>query len=163
MVVLILNVDVDAPRSFVQKELSGGLVPECHASLSIQFHLKLRAATACRLTTVSTSVTLEISRPLSCCSRMDKPAEKKRRLTKTLCPHCNTYVSKSTWYRHYRECYNTSTDSWVHAPQASVAQFYFADIGNSSGDESAVDNQNTFLDTDEIGPTIDTRVSLLVQ
>ena len=31
------------------------------------------------------------------------------------------------------------------------AQFDFADIGNSSGDESAVDNQNTFLDTDEIG------------
>ena len=106
---------------------------------------------------------LEISRLLSWRSRIDQPAEKKRRLTKTLCPHCDTYVSKSTWYRHYREFYNTSTDSWVHAHQASVAQFDFASTGNSSGDESAVDNQNTFPDTDEIGPTIDTRVSLLLQ
>ena len=128
-------------------------------SFDLRFHLKLRTATACRFTTVSTSVVLEISRLLSCCSRMDQPAEKE-----DLPRHfVLTAISKCTWYRHYREFYNTSTDSWVHAPQASVAQFDFADIGNSSGDESAVDNQNTFLDTDEIGPKIDTRVSLLVQ
>ena len=31
---------------------------------------------------------------------------------KLFCPHCNTYVPKSTWYRHYSQYYNLPNNTW---------------------------------------------------
>ena len=63
-----------------------------------------------------------------------KPSLKKHTFSKPFCSHCGVYVSKSTFYRHYRDFYK-STDSWMRDLQSdNSAEFQFS--SSSSSEES---------------------------
>ena len=64
-----------------------------------------------------------------------EPSLKKLKFSKPFCSHCGVYVSKSTFYRHYRDFYDKSTDSWMRDLQSDKsAEFQFS--SSSSSEES---------------------------
>ena len=66
-----------------------------------------------------------------------EPSQKKRKFSKPLCPHCGVYVSKSTFYRHYRDFYDKSTGSWVRnleSDKSTEFQFSSGSANESAGD-----------------------------
>lgn len=57
---------------------------------------------------------------------------------KLFCPHCNTLISKSTWYRHYSQYYDSSNDTWK-SKNAERLEADF-DFGSDSSDLEENDN-----------------------
>ena len=55
---------------------------------------------------------------------------------KLFCPHCNTHVPKSTWYRHFSRYYDSSSGTWKTTNARLEADFDFG----SDSDCEEIDN-----------------------
>ena len=42
-----------------------------------------------------------------------EPSTKKRKYSKLYCPHSEIYVSKSTWYSHHGQFFDSRTKQWM--------------------------------------------------
>ena len=78
-------------------------------------------------------------------------ADKKHKFLKELCPHCDTYVSKSTWYRHYSEFYDKSSDTWIRCERNKSANFVFDGNESNSDDVHNADPSLTSSTSDVTG------------
>lgn len=74
-------------------------------------------------------------------SAMDGPNPKRRKFAKPFCPHCGLNVSKSTFYRHFNEFYNKSTDTWTknQPSEGTSAAFVFSSSSDCDSGESATE------------------------
>lgn len=67
------------------------------------------------------------------------------------CPHCDSNIAKSTWYRHYSQYYNPATDAWKTSNKSLEADFQF-DTSSDEGEniELPTENFTDFNDTIEM-------------
>ena len=63
------------------------------------------------------------------------------------CPHCDANISKSTWYRHYNQYYDPTSDRWETATKNLEADFQF-DTDSDEGDGETVPRLKTRMDLD---------------
>lgn len=76
---------------------------------------------------------------------------KKRKYSRLYCPHCQDYVSKSTWYSHHCSFFNAFSKQWVTASSLETNNVeetnevidikkyfdYGSDFGSGSEDNAA--------------------------
>jgi len=51
------------------------------------------------------------------------------------CPHCAAEVPKATWYRHFNEYYDSSTNTWSTAARNLESDFDFGSDCDSDCDD----------------------------
>ncbi len=63
------------------------------------------------------------------------------------CPHCKKEVSKSTWYRHYANFFDSTTESWEKSKPSESADFNFST--DSSDEEGTHDPEVSHFFNDD--------------
>ena len=77
----------------------------------------------------------------------DQPPKAKRKFSKQLCLHCDTYVSKSTWYRHYA----LDQESCTWTLQKKEEGFYFESDSGSGNESTSLPQENDCFDFETSG------------
>ena len=79
------------------------------------------------------------------------PQSKKRKYEKLHCQHCHQEVSKSTWYAHYQNFFDSATGKWKEESpkQLGRPEFNFEEDGSESSDERGTESDGDFSFTDD--------------
>ena len=70
---------------------------------------------------------------------------KKRKYSSLHCPHCESMVSKSTWYAHHRQYYDPVSKQWEkvvsQTRNTDEENFDFKDSSHEEGQDEEFDTQ----------------------
>ena len=81
---------------------------------------------------------------------------KKRKYSALYCPHCDSKVSKSTWYEHHRQYYDPVNKKWLNDVRRSADAERDFDFNGSSGEDNDGDHLHQNLETYHCELSLDT-------